>query len=283
MAVLQEPNPTAARRELALYFRNLREQRKLSLDDLASYLDVSEAQASRLDRGARGLAPGVVKKLAEWYALPDSERERLLELANESRKRSWWQQVDLREAYRTLIGIEQAADSIREYAHEVVPGLLQTQDYARAATKGSAPELTPGKINLAVEVRMRRQQILERDPAPQLAVVLDEAVLARITGGPAVMRRQLEHLIATGDRPGISVQVIGFEYGTHPGRSHFILLGTGGELPDFVYVETLERSSSAKGDDIRRYRQTWEYLTARALSPVDSRARIMQYVEKLTP
>jgi hypothetical protein len=283
VGVVHEPNPTAARRELALYFRNVREQRKRGLDELAEYLAVSEAQASRLDKGARGLRPGDVRRLATWYELPDTERDRLLALATESRKRGWWQQVDLGESYRTLIGMEQAADTINEYCHSVIPGLLQTRDYARAAAAGSAPDLSPEQIKMAVDVRMRRQQVLKREQAPRLSVVIDEAALARTTGGPAVMREQLEHLISATVRPGITVQIIDFEYGTHPGDSHFILVRTGGVLPNLVYLEALGRADSTSDSDIARYRRVWEHLTALALSPRESRDRIERYVKRLAP
>ncbi len=282
MGVVHEPNPTAARRELALYFRTVREQRKRGLGELAEYLAVSEAQASRLDKGARGLRPGDVRRLATWYELPDAERDRLLALATESRKRGWWQQVDLRESYRTLIGMEQAADTINEYCHSVIPGLLQTRDYARAAAAGNAPDQSPEQIEMAVDVRMRRQQVLEREQAPRLWVVIDEAALARTTGGPAVMREQLEHLVSATLRPGITVQIIDFEYGTHPGHSHFILVRTGGVLPNLVYLGALGRAVTSDGD-IARHRRVWEHLTALALSPRESRDRIERYVKRLTP
>ncbi|OLT14229.1 hypothetical protein BJF78_19715 [Pseudonocardia sp. CNS-139] len=216
MDVAQEPNPTAARRELALYFRTLREQRRYGLDQLAAYLGVSEAQASRLDKGARGLRPEDVRRLARWYQLPEPERDRLLALSSESRRRGWWQQVDLDESYRTLIGMEQAAHAINEYCGSVIPGLLQTREYAEAAGAAGALDVPRSRVDLAIEVRMRRQQVLDRDSPPLLWVVLDESALARVAGGRAAMRTQLEHLLAAADRPGVTIQVIGFEYGVHP-------------------------------------------------------------------
>lgn len=279
-----EPNPTAARRELALYFRTLREQQSRGLDDLAAQLGVTEVQASRLDRGVRGLGPQDVRRLADWYGVPPAERERLLELAAESRRRAWWQKTDIPdEAYRTLIGMEQAARSISEYGSAFVPGLLQTSAYAHASVSGSTLGFTEEQIAAAVTVRLRRQEILQRSRPPRLWVVIDEAALARVTGGPDVMRDQLRYLASAADRPTVTIQVIGFEYGAHPGgQSHFIMIDTGHGLPDLVYVEGLRgRAEFTSEAETQRYREAWEYLTAIALSPRQSRERIEWHVERL--
>lgn len=284
MAEAHEPNPTAARRELALVFRTLREQRGLGLPDLAAYLGVSEVQASRLDRGVRGLGGGQVRRLAAWHHLPDAERDRLLKLAAESRKRAWWQQVEIpNEAYRTLIGMEQAAQFVGEYGGGVIPGLLQTKAYAFASAVGSAPDLTEEQIEAGVDVRLHRQKILQRTPPPRLWVVVDEAVLARVTGGREVMSEQLHHLVTEGERPTVTVQVIAFDYGVHPGgNSNFILIDTGHGLPDLVFVEGLRRSAEFTDEvETQRYREIWEALKAIALSPRQSRELIESYLDRL--
>lgn len=281
-----EPNPTAARRELALYFRTLRERQGRGLDDLAVHLGVTEVQASRLDRGVRGLRPDDVRKLAAWYGVPPTEQERLLDLAAESRRRAWWQQTEIPdEAYRTLIGMEQAARFIAEYGSGVIPGLLQTPAYAHASAVGSRLNLTDEQIDAGVAVRMRRQRILRRDNPPRLWVVMDEAVLARVTGGPQVMREQLVHLLAMSELATVTVQVIGFEYGAHPGgNSTFIMVDTGHGLPDLVYVEGLRgRAEFTSETETQRYREAWSTLTAIALDPRQSRERIEQYLEQLAP
>ena len=170
MTVAYEPNPTAARRELALYFRALREQRDIGLDRLADHLGVTEVQASRIDRGVRGIGADDVGRLADWYGLDDAEHRRLVALSAESRKRGWWQKVDLGEigddSYRTLIGMEQAATAITEFASGVVPGLLQIPAYARAMAAATSIDLAPGQIDIGVDVRMRRQQILSGSGRP---------------------------------------------------------------------------------------------------------------------
>lgn len=283
MASASQVNPTVARRELAVFLHTVREQRKRSLDELASYLDVSVPQASRLDTGARGFRPDDVRKLAVWYGLHESETTRLLALAKESRRRVWWQQVEVHPSYRTLIGMEQSAESINEYGGIVLPGLLQTRKYAEAAATASRLEVDPERIRRVVDVRIRRQEILKREKPPDLWVVMDEVVLARTTGGTGVMLDQLEYLLASATRPNISVQVIGFEFGLYPGGStHFILLGMGSSLPDVIYKEDLiQRSDSADPDAVRNVQKIWDSLRAIALSPKASIERIEQYAEKL--
>ena len=238
-------NPTVARIRLAAQFREARERSGRSLEDLSRFLNISAPQASRLDSGARGFRPEDVPRLAEWYGLGNADAESLVALAEESRRREWWQKVDLPDAYRTYIGMEQVARTISEYNANVVPGLLQTDDYARVAAVAGAVEIDPNvtmeQVDRAVEVRLRRQAILDADPPPKLDVVIDEAVLARGPRDAAIRRRQLEHLRAATDRPGTTVQVIGFEYGLHTSaRGNFILLGMGGELPDLFYSEGVQ-------------------------------------------
>jgi hypothetical protein len=272
-----EPNPTVARRRLAVRFRALREEAGHSLKDLAEYLRVPEPQASRLDTGARGFNPGQIRRLADWYGLAASEVPELLALGVESRKRSWWQQVDLQPSYRTLIGMEQTARSINEFGGTVVPGLLQTPDYARAAIRGDNIDARPHQIEQAIEVRMRRQQILESEDAPKLAVVIDEAVLARTTGGAVVMAKQLAHLEEMSIRPRITVQVIGFEAGSHLGnsRGHFILVEMGDVLPDVLYTESIHGAEDTTKTG--EYWRVWNELRAVALDRPASRARIRRY------
>jgi len=239
-----EPNPTVARRRLAVRLSRLREDGGRGLDELAKLLDVRLPQASRLDTGARGFRPDQVEQLADWYGLGDADRAAMLELVAESRKRAWWQQAKLEDSYRTLIGMEQAATSINEYGGWVVPGLLQTRDYARAAAAGDTfgyADVMPEEIEEAVKVRARRQQVLERVKPPKLRVVIDEAVLARTTGGRDAMAEQLAHLEEMATRPGMSIQVIGFDQGVYPGgsRGHYVLVELDDELPDVLYQEGL--------------------------------------------
>ncbi len=281
-------NPTVARIRLAALFKAARERTGRSLDDLSRFLDVSAPQASRLDSGARGFRPKDVPRLAEWYGINKADAQTLLALAEESRRREWWQQVDLGDAYRTYIGMEQEAQSIAEYGVSVVPGLLQTPDYARvAASVGDAilgPAISDEQVALAVDVRMRRQEILDGPTPPLLTVVIDEAILARGPRDKSIRLAQLKHLRVAADKPGITVQVIGFEYGLHSGgNSHFILLTLGRGLPDLYYSEGLRGALTSSAPDIlERTRSIWAELRAKALDEFTSKNRIDRYIRDFT-
>jgi len=286
---LTRSNPTVARIRLAGLFREARERADHSLDDLARFLGVSAPQASRLDSGARGFRLADVPLLAEWYGFGEADARVLVALAEESRRREWWQQVDLPDAYRTYIGMEQAAHVISEYHVNVIPGLLQTRDYARvAASVGDTsidPRVRAERINRAVDVRMRRQEILDRETLPRLVVVIDEAVLARGPRDTAIRKAQLEHLRAAADRANVTVQVIGFEYGLHTGASsNFILLDMEDELPDIFYSEGLGPGFvSSDPAVLESNRQVWaELRAAKALDELMSKDRIDRYIDGLS-
>jgi transcriptional regulator with XRE-family HTH domain len=278
-----EVNPTVARRELAVYFRRLREQRGRTSTQLGELLGVAQSQASRLDSGARGLRVEDVERLCDWYGLGQGERRRLLALAEDARRRAWWQQVDLPNSYRTLIGFEQAAESISEFCNVVIPGLLQTERYAAAAVEMGEVGVKSFMVKHAVEVRMRRQQILRRKRPPALAVVIDESVLARGPADEDIMREQLRHLLELSQRPHVVVQVIGFEAGLYPTASaQFILLDMGSRLPAVYYTENqLDSWDSSDEADIGWTARSWQSLQARALDPARSVDRIERYLERL--
>lgn len=278
-----EPNPTLARRELAVALKRTREQRERTPEDLASFLQVSLPQVSRLESGARGYQPNDVRKLASWYDLRASESGRLLELAAEARKRAWWQKYELPDGYRTLIGLERAARTISEYTASVIPGLLQTAAYARVQVTSWNSDFSTEFVDQAVEVRLRRQEVLSRVPAPKLQVVIDEVGLARAPRDPQIRRDQFEHLLTLAERPGITVQVIGLEAGMHPGVSkQLILLEMDGRVPDVVYTETIAEPLIIEQDEAARpYRRLWDELRAVALDSAASRDRIAEYIPRV--
>jgi transcriptional regulator with XRE-family HTH domain len=274
-------NPTVARRELAVYFRQLREQHELSLEAIADELVISVSHASRLDTGARTVQPGDVRRLAGLYHLSDQERDRLLALARSARRRSWWQQVTLPPSYRTYVGMEQDALAVNEYCSAYVPGLLQTPEYMAEA---AAAQQVPEDLRAAVaDVRRRRQEILERPDPPQLWVILDEVVLARGVHDPDVMRAQIEHLCSAAEHPGITIQVIDFAHGIYPQPlGHLILLEMPKPLPDVQYYEDWVRYIDSSDDTaVRQARATWKSLHAVALSPRSSLEVLERYLKEL--
>ena len=265
-------SPTLRRRELGARLRELRLARGLTVEQVSEQLLCSPSKVSRMETGHRGATLRDVRDLCQIYGLTDtSQVEYLMGLVREAKQQAWWQSYDL--DYATYVGLEQAATTLCYYQSTIVPGLLQTIGYARAMHEGSMPaEFTPERADALIEVRMRRQQVLTRDPSLQLRVVLDEAVLHRVVGGPDVMAGQLRHFNAIAKRPNVTLQVIPFSIGAHPAMENmFNIIEFGDVAPPVVYVEGLmgwlflEREN-----DVRRYAQVFKYLCEVALDPKDT-------------
>jgi hypothetical protein len=224
-----------------------------------------------METGQRGATLRDVRDLCELYGIAsDEERDRLMTLAREGKQQAWWQSYDL--PYSTYVGLEAAAASIRDYDSAVVPGLLQTPDYTRARHEGTMPRLQADEIELRVEVTLTRQRVFEQEHPPYFWSILDEAVLHRAVGGPAVMKAQLEHLIEVSRQPEITIQVIPYEVGAHPALdSIFTIVEFDGGVPGVVYVEGLVGSIYLeRPEDLDRYQQVFDRLSTIALSPEDS-------------
>jgi transcriptional regulator with XRE-family HTH domain len=265
-------SPTLRRRELGARLRELRTERGLTVDQVAEQLLCSPSKVSRMETGQRGATLRDVRDLCQIYGLTDaSQVDYLMGLVREAKQQAWWQSYDL--DYATYVGLEQAATSLCYYQSTIVPGLLQTVGYARAMHEGSMPaEFTPERADELIEVRMRRQQVLSREPRLQLQAVLDEAVLHRAVGGPEVMAGQLRHFTEIAKRPNVTLQVIPFSIGAHPAMENmFNIIEFGDVAPHVVYVEGLmgwlflEREN-----DVRRYAQVFKYLCEIALNPKDT-------------
>jgi transcriptional regulator with XRE-family HTH domain len=266
-------SPTLRRRELGARLRALRLARGLTVEQVSEQLLCSPSKVSRMETGHRGATLRDVRDLCQIYGLTDpSQVEYLMGLVREAKQQAWWQSYDL-DIYATYVGLEQAATTLCYYQSTIVPGLLQTVGYARAMHEGSMPaEFTPERVDELIEVRMRRQQVLTRDPPLQLSVVLDEAVLHRVVGGPNVMAAQLRHFETIAKHPNVTLQVIPFSVGAHPAMENmFNIIEFGDVAPSVVYVEGLmgwlflEREN-----DVRRYVQVFKYLCELALNPKDT-------------
>ncbi len=282
MADAVEPNPTLARRVLAVRLHKLRVQHGYDLPWLARTLDVALSQASRLDTGARGFGLPQLMRLCQEYQLPPMQADELMALAKEARsRRAWWQQVDLWDSYRTLIGLEQAATELNEFCSNVIPGLLQVPDYMRAAVRLSGINVTDSVVEQVIGVRERRQEILRKKNPPELEVVVDEATLAR-GPGKRIMRSQLEHLLELTKWPKIRIQVVPFERGLYPtGDGHYILLRVP-DAPDVYYRETLLGSTDTDDSaDVAEARSLWNTVRGMALSTPASNKLIEDYLRRL--
>jgi hypothetical protein len=208
-----------------------------------------------------------IRDLSNLYGVTDeAKRDRMMRLALEGKQQGWWEAYDL--PYSKYVGLEAEAVSIHGYQSSVVPGLLQTTDYARALHEAAAPKLSPDVIEQRVEVRLIRQQLLTQERPPRFEEVIDEAALHRIVGGRAVMRRQLVRLIEACSLPDITIQVIPFAVGAHPAlESNFKILELPPPSPDVVYVEGLIGSFYLeRAEELDSFNRVFDQLQAMALS-----------------
>ena len=264
-------SPTVRRRELGATLRTLRLDRGFTVDQVAEHLECSPSKVSRMETGRRGATPRDIRDLCDLYDVSDAqERERLLTLARRGRQQGWWQSLSL--PYKTFVGLEQEATSMTIYHSAVVPGLLQISDYTRGIQEKGVPQLSAEEVEERVEERATRQELLTRENPPQVEVFLDQAVMHRPIGGPRVIRKQLDSLLAAARLPNVKVQILPYEVGSHPAlESNFIILAFDGEAPTVVYVEGLVgRLYVERPPEIERYLQVSEVLRGLALSPKDS-------------
>jgi transcriptional regulator with XRE-family HTH domain len=273
-------SPTVRRRELGALLRALRNQQGLTVDQVAGELLCSPSKVSRMETGQRGATLRDIRDLCDLYGVTEpAERERLMTLAREGKQHGWWQSYNL--DFATYVGLEEAAVSLNFYMPMLIPGLLQTPGYVRALHEADMENYPPERVAEAVEVRLKRQQILTRDPPLQMTVVLDEAVLHRVVGGAAVMGDQLDRLIAAGKLPNVTIHVIPFSAGAHPAMdSLFEILDFGDTAPAVVYVEGLMGYIYLdRAQDISRYVQVFDHLRAVASTPEES-ARLISKIRK---
>jgi hypothetical protein len=265
-------NPTLRRRELGFLLRKLRNDRGLGVDEVTDRLLFSATKLSRLETGRAGASPRDIRDLCDLYGVMDpAERERLMSLAREGKRRAWWQEYDL--AYGTYVGLEAEAVAISDYNSDVVTGLLQVESYARAMLEASEPPLDRTAIEQRVEARIMRLDLLNQDDGPRFHCVVDEGALRRPVGGPAVMRRQLERIIEVAGLPKVTFQIIPIALGAHPALdSNFVILNLEGAMVnDVVYVEGLVGNIYLEAAaDLQRYGQVFSKLQSVALSAEES-------------
>jgi len=279
-------NPTVRQRELGKRLRVLRNRHGLTVEDVAEKLLCSATKISRLETGARPPSLRDVRDLCNLYGVGESESAELMSLARGAREPGWWAKYDDLDLY-PYIGFEEAATAITSYTMYYIPALLQTEDYARAIIKAIARKMDPHIHQQRVEARLLRQQVLEQDNRPRYRVLLDEAVLQRRVGGPALMVAQLDKILEAVRSGKTTVHVIPFNIGAHAAQdSNFVLFEfddtklspDDAKLSPVVFVEGLtSHQYYERKADIDRYREAIEYLRDSALSPRDS----VEYMTKL--
>ncbi|MEU9982281.1 helix-turn-helix transcriptional regulator [Streptomyces sp. NPDC050856] len=279
-------NPTVRRRRLGQELRRLRELKGMTAEEVAERLLVSQSKISRLENGRRSISQRDVRDLCGVYEVDDHRIvDSLMQMAKDSRQQGWWHAFgDI--PYSVYIGLETDAASLRVYEPQVVPGLLQTRQYAEALIAGALPESTPGEIEKRVNVRARRQERIRGTEQPlRLWAVIDEAALRRVVGDRQLMIEQLEHLVEQSHQPHVTVQVLPFDMGAHPGISgHYAIL----EFPDasdssVVYIEGVTSDLYLeKANDVQKYSVMYEHLRAQALNVEQTRQFIGGVIKDYT-
>jgi transcriptional regulator with XRE-family HTH domain len=273
-------NPTLRQRELGLRLRDLRIGRGLTVEDVGEQLECSATKISRLETAARRANPRDVRDLCQIYGVTDqAEIDELMDLARLGRQPGWWTQYsDLK--LSPFIGLEQEATAITSFSLYYVPPLLQTADYARAIIKGIVPHIEPSILHERVEARIRRQQLLEKEARPRYRALLDEAVLHRLVGGPAVMAAQLDKILKHQEDQTAAIQVIPFTIGAHSGADSnfdFLEFEESSVQGPVVFVEGLfSNLYQERPAEIRRYREAIDQLRDASLSLRDSMLLISQ-------
>jgi len=280
-------SPTVRRRRLAAELRGIREDKGKSGDAVAAALKWSPSKISRYERARTGLRPREVARLLDYYQITGPRRALLLGLAEDAAQKGWWEEFadSLSEDYQQFIGLEHEATSIAIWHVDVVTGLLQTEAYARhiIGSYSQVEPMAPGMIGRMVKVRMRRQQVLDREDL-QLTVVLDESVLKRRIGDESVMYEQLQRLVREADRPNLTVQILPLNARHTVFGESFVIFGFIDDddvmLPDVVIAEQLRSSVTLEGErETYLHRIAFQTLCEAALDPAESRALMLQTAE----
>ncbi|MDH6136451.1 transcriptional regulator with XRE-family HTH domain [Kitasatospora sp. MAA4] len=287
----RNPAPQSVyRRQLASRLRELRDAKELTLTEVAEIVEVNQSSLSRIENGERGTTPVLVKALLDCYGVTEPvDREDILDLvrADQAQRQQWWKKYSAvinTTQYGGYLALESSATSFRSYEPQLMPGLLQTADYARQVITEMRVDLTAKQVDALVQVRMERQEkVLGREGAPKLWAVIDEAAIRRIEGTPTVLKGQLELLLAVAPRTNITLQLLPFAAGFHPGLyGSFMLMGFPEPNPDVVWVENLTNSVYFEGsEDVERYTEVFDHLRARALGPPETRSQISKILKEL--
>jgi transcriptional regulator with XRE-family HTH domain len=280
MLAHRKSGPTVLRILLGAQLRRLREAKGITLEEAGHKIRASHSKMSRLELGRVGFKDRDVADLLTAYDVVDEqERDVLRTLARQANVHGWWHvYTDIMASwFEAYVGLEEAAASVRTYEVQFVPGLLQTEDYARAVTRLGYVDSPTDEIERRVSLRMTRRRLLEGEDPLHLWAVVDEAALRRPLGGPAVMREQIQHLIGITEMPNVILQVIPFHSGGHAaaGGPFSILRFAQPDLPDVVYLEQLTSAIYLdKREDLDHYLAVMERLCLEA-EPATETAKVL--------
>jgi transcriptional regulator with XRE-family HTH domain len=279
--------PTVLRRLLGAQLRRLRERQGISREEAGYAIRASGSKMSRLELGRVGFKGRDVADLLSLYGVTDErERDALLRLAQDANTPGWWHRYGdvLPNWFETYVGLEEAATLVRTYEVQFIPGLLQTEDYARAVISMGNSAASSAEIEQRVSLRITRQKLLTRGDGPRLWAVVDEAALRRPIGGAKVMRGQIERLLEVTRLPGVILQVLPFRVGGHTAEAgaFTILRFPESDLPDVVYIEQLTSALYLdRREDVDGYMEAMERLCVLSARPSDTAeilSRILQEI-----
>ena len=285
---MTEPgSPTVRRRRLAAELREIRESRGRSGESVAVALGWSPSKISRYERAKTGLRPREVERLLSYYQVTGARRALLLALAEDATHKGWWEDSSdvLTEDYKQFIGLEHEANSIAIWHVDVVAGLLQTEAYARhiIGSYSRIEPVAPGMIGRLVRLRMRSQQVLDREDL-ELSVVFDESILQRRIGDDLVMYEQLQHLAKIAERPNVTLQILALDGQHRVFGESFVIFGFGEDtdamLQDVVSTEHMRGGFTLEGErETYLHRIAFETLSESALDPEASTALVLETAE----
>ncbi|WP_236567722.1 MULTISPECIES: helix-turn-helix transcriptional regulator [unclassified Nocardiopsis] len=272
----KKPTRTLRMRRLAAELRRLRESADLSREDVTEATRINASTLYRIEAAQTRPQVRTLHTLCDLYRVGNDKRNELLALTKNSGQQGWLETYpsELPTEYTNYILFESEARTVRNYESLFVPGLLQTEDYARAVIRGTLPLATHEQVEDRVRARLQRQELLHKPEPLRFRAVVDEAVLRRVVGGQRVMREQLLHLVTMARLPHVELQVIKFESGAHPGMpGSFVLI----DFPDLadpavVYIDSMAGDLFLEGEvEVDRYSLIMEQLVGVALSPEQSR------------
>jgi transcriptional regulator with XRE-family HTH domain len=275
-------SPTVRRRELGALLRALRAEHHWTVEQVAERLLVSPSKVSRLETGQRGASQRDIRDLCDLYGVTDDRRQQLMDLAAEGKQRGWWQSRNLN--YSTYVGLESEAASISDFGLGLVPGLLQTADYARAVLRSTHPAPAEEVIVQRLASRLQRQRLLVAKEPPQFEAVIDEAVLHRLPADERVMRGQLNWLIEVSEYANVEIRLLPFRAGlVASNTSKFIILTFDQPaLPDTVFIEHLTGDVYLdRTEDVQPYETAFSLLRDAAATPDQTRDIIRSFAATL--
>ena len=288
MDVSENPSPVVQRRRLRTELRRARLDSGLTQEQVATAMDWSLSKLIRIENGSVGISTNDLKAILAHYKITDEGRTaELLALSRGARERSWWNVYrDAPPRLIQLIEYESASFIIRNFQPMLIPGLLQTEEYATAMIRNLTPQASAEDVKLRVEIRMKRQQLLQQREMPLTFFIMDEAAVRRLVGGRQAMRRQIQRLLDESDKPTVTIEIVPFSAGAHPGmQGPFMLF----EFPDAadddaIYLEGPDdaRLNRDDAEEISRFRERFEILRELSLGPQGSIDLLRRLLDELT-